>query len=105
MRSIKVLQLADGKEPFSEWIDSLDKISQARVYSYIDRVVAGGGRKNVRSLGSGVYEIKVDYGPGYRIYFGEDGNTVILILLGGNKKSQAKDIELAKDYWRKYVSK
>lgn len=105
MRTPKVLQLQNGNEPFSDWIESLDIRSQARIFAYIDRVASGGGRKTIRALGDGVFEIKMDFGPGYRVYFGEDGKTIILLLIGGDKKTQSKDIETAKSYWRQYVSK
>lgn len=105
MKAAKILQLESGREPFSEWIESLDLRTQARIFAYVDRVAAGGGRKHVKALGDGVFEIKIDFGPGYRVYFGEDGPTIILLLIGGDKKTQNKDIETAKQYWRKYVSK
>jgi putative addiction module killer protein len=65
----------------------------------------GAGKKNIRHIGKGVFEIKLDTGPGYRIYFGQIGNTVILLLAGGDKKSQFQDIQKAQDYWREYASK
>ncbi len=65
----------------------------------------GGGKKNVKFLGDGVFEIKVNFGPGFRIYFAEERNTLFLLLLGGNKNTQERDIEKAKKYWREYVSK
>lgn len=105
MKAAKTLQLENGREPYSEWIESLDLRTQARIFAYVDRVAAGGGKKNVKALGDGVFEIKIDFGPGYRVYFGDDGPTIILLLIGGDKKTQNKDIETAKQYWRKYVSK
>ena len=105
MKATKVLQLDNGQEPFTEWLESLDLKVQARISAYIDRVASGGGKKNVRALGDGIFEIKVDVGPGFRVYFGEDGKTIILLLLGGDKKTQSKDIETAKNYWRQYVPK
>ncbi|MBI4042117.1 MAG: hypothetical protein HY391_01440, partial [Deltaproteobacteria bacterium] len=68
-------------------------------------VAAGGGRKNVRVLGEGVFEIKIKYGPGFRVYFGEEGMGMILLILGGHKGSQSRDIEMARQLWRNYVSK
>ncbi len=105
MKATKVLQLDNGREPFTEWLDSLDLRTQARVSAYIDRVAAGGGRKNIKAVGDGVFEIKIDSGPGYRVYFGEEGRTILLLLVGGDKKTQSKDIEAAKWYWRKYETK
>ena len=61
-----------------------------------------GNLGNIRSLGDGVSELKVDFGPGYRVYFGEDGPRVVVLLIGGDKGSQQRDIAKAKDYWRDY---
>lgn len=105
MKSTLILQLDDGSEPFTEWHESLELKVQARVSAFIDRVAAGGGKKNVRALGDGVFEIKIDVGPGYRVYFGEDGKKIILLLVGGDKGTQTKDIATAKRYWRQYEKK
>ncbi|MFM8270636.1 MAG: type II toxin-antitoxin system RelE/ParE family toxin [Pseudomonadota bacterium] len=105
MKLTQILQLDDGSEPFTEWLESLELRVQARVSAFIDRVALGGGKKNVRALGEGVYEIKIDIGPGYRVYFGEDGKRIILLLVGGDKGTQAKDIFTAKRYWRQYEKK
>jgi len=56
----------------------------------------------VKSVGEGVLEYKVDFGPGYRIYFGRDGDTIVILLTGGTKKRQQRDIDTAQDYWRTY---
>jgi putative addiction module killer protein len=66
----------------------------------LNRIQAG-TFANCASVGEGVYEMKVDYGPGYRVYFGEDGDLIIL-LAGGDKDSQARDVAKAKEYWRDY---
>ena len=68
--------------------------------AYIERVAIGGSKKNIRSLGDGLFEIKIHYGPGYRIYFGNLKGSIILLLVGGDKSSQRQDISLAKKYWR-----
>jgi putative addiction module killer protein len=64
-----------------------------------------GNFSNVRSVGSGVSEYKIDFGPGYRIYFGRDGYTLIILLTGGTKKTQSKDIEKAKIFWQEYKAR
>ena len=87
------------------WIDRLDKSARAKVYTYVDRVAAGGAKKNVKALGDGVFEVKVHIGPGYRVYFGELGDAIILLLVGGDKSSQSRDVKIAKQYWRDYVQK
>lgn len=105
MKSIQNLQLPNSKEPFQEWIKKLDTQHRASIRVFIDRVANGGGRKNIKALGDGVFEIKIDRGPGFRVYFGEIGNEIILLLVGGDKSTQRRDITTAKEYWRNYVSK
>lgn len=103
MKKIYNLILPNSKAPFEEWIKALDKKSKANILAYINRVAYGGGKKNIKPLGDGVFEIKVNYGPGFRVYFAEEGNSIILLLLGGNKKTQSRDIITAKKYWRNHV--
>jgi putative addiction module killer protein len=91
-----------GEVPFNVWFDELDLITQNKIAAYIDRVAAGGAQKNIKALGEGIFEIKIDYGPGYRVYFGQSGKVIVLLLLGGNKKTQDKDIRRAKTFWREY---
>ena len=105
MKDIKVLRLSNGKEPFKEWFDRFDITTRSRIRTYIDRIAFGGGKKNIKNLGQGVFEIKINFPPGYRIYFGEDGKAIILLLIGGDKSSQKKDIKKAKELWSHYVSK
>jgi putative addiction module killer protein len=105
MKRVKYLRLANGREPFRDWFYSLEISYRARIRPYIDRLAAGGGKKNIKSLGDGVFEIKMKFGSGYRIYFAEEDKTILLLLFGGDKSSQDRDIEKAKMYWREYVSK
>jgi putative addiction module killer protein len=104
LRSIEYYRTEGGREPFKEWLQDLDKVSRRKIHAFIIRLAAGAAKKNVRSLGGGVFEVKIDYGPGYRVYFGEGSRELILLLLGGDKSSQFRDIRQAKDYWRKHVS-
>jgi putative addiction module killer protein len=91
-----------GKKPFKEWLDGLkDIVVRQKVRIRLDRVRLGNLGKN-RSVGEGIYELKVDYGPGYRVYYGLEGKTVVLLLLGGDKSTQKKDIAQAKMYWEDY---
>jgi putative addiction module killer protein len=91
----------DGKSPFREWFISLKDITtRNRIRTKID-LLAVGSNSHVRPLGQGLYELKIDFGPGYRAYFGRGENNIILFL-GGNKKSQKEDIALAKRYWAEY---
>ena len=82
-------------EIFSKWFATLRDIrARARIQTRIDRLEAGNAG-DVRSVGEGVSEMKIDYGPGYRVYYIQRGDTLIILLAGGDKKSQAKDIRKA----------
>ncbi len=105
MKTVMTLQLTNGHVPFDEWINDLPMRDRVAIMRHVHRVAAGGGKKNVKPLGDGIFEIKVNFGPGYRTYFGEDGKSIILLLLGGDKGSQKRDIKQAKMYWRQYAQK
>ena len=104
MKRVEYYKTVAGKQPFQEWLSSLDERSQLKIDAYIKRLTLGAARRNIKPLGDGVYEIKINYGPGYRAYFGQVGNVMILLLAGGDKSSQFRDIARAKEYWRDYVS-
>ena len=87
-----------NKKPFKEWMDGLDDVTRAKIRIRLDRVRLGNLGKN-RNVGEGGYELKIDYGPGYRVYYALNGKTVVLLLLGGDKSTQKKDILQAKAYW------
>ena len=70
MKAVEIFQTDTGREPFSDWLESLEVHVRFKVMAYIERVALGGSKKNIRSVGDGVFEIKVHYGSGYRIYFG-----------------------------------
>ena len=89
-----------GEKPFKEWLDGLKDIAaRQKVRIRLDRVRLGNLGKN-RSVGEGVYELKIHYGPGYRVYYSLEKKTVVLLLLGGDKSSQKYDIAKAKLYWQ-----
>jgi putative addiction module killer protein len=90
-----------GRAPIQIWIDALNKHAQAKVAVALTRL-AKGNRSQVKGLGGGVAELRVDWGPGYRIYFGQDGQTLVILLGGGTKKRQAEDIATAKARWVEY---
>ena len=91
----------DGRVPFQTWVDSLDPQGQAKITIALSRL-AQGNRSQVKGLGSGVAELRLDWGPGYRIYFGQDGETLVILLAGGTKKRQDADITTAKARWADY---
>jgi len=92
----------DGKSPFREWIYSLkESMTRNKIRVRIDRVSLG-NLGHCRSVGQGVTELKIDYGPGYRVYFGQKGASLIVLLWGGDKSSQKRDIKIAQDYWDDY---
>lgn len=97
---VELLKLPSGRVPFGEWLETLPLDGQAKVLDFIKRVADGGSRKNVKALGDSLYEIKIAHRSGYRIYFRKVGGTMLLIITGGDKSSQRRDIEKAKKYWR-----
>lgn len=101
-KEVQFYETPDGKCPSRLWLDSLrDRDARARILVRIRRVEQG-NLGNYLTLGKGVGELKIDYGPGYRVYFGQVGSTVVLILCGGNKSTQESDILKAQEYWEEY---
>lgn len=91
-----------GHCPFEEWLRGLrDQRAAARVLSRLDRLV-NGLEGDAKALGEGVKELRIPQGKGYRVYYGWDDATVVILLCGGSKATQQKDIERAKRYWRQY---
>jgi putative addiction module killer protein len=90
-----------GRSPYAEWFDGLNALAAAKVAIAVTRI-GQGNFSNVRSLGSGVHECKINFGPGYRVYFGEDGRSLIILLGGGTKKRQQRDISDALATWQDY---
>jgi putative addiction module killer protein len=101
-REVLYYKKEDGAVPFLKWLYSIeDKVTKAKIRIRLDRVAAG-DLGDYRPVGDGVNELRLNYGPGYRIYFGFDGREIIVILCGGDKSSQGKDIKSAKEYWADY---
>jgi putative addiction module killer protein len=90
-----------GDAPFAEWFAELEPVAGARIARAIARMEQG-NFSNTKGVGDGVLECKIDFGPGYRVYFGRDGETIVILLTGGTKKRQQRDIDTAKAYWRDY---
>jgi putative addiction module killer protein len=92
---------SSGDQPFAKWFGALDPAVRAKVAGAIVRMEHG-NLSNAKSVGEGVLEYRIDFGPGYSVYFGWDGEVLIILLTGGTKKRQQCDIETAKKYWRDY---
>jgi putative addiction module killer protein len=90
-----------GRSPFAAWFEDLDAIAAAKVTAALTRLELG-NTSHVKSVGSGVFELKIDFGPGYRVYFGKEGRGIAILLGGGTKKRQQRDINAAIDRWRTY---
>ncbi len=91
----------NGQSLFARWFNELNSEAAAKITTALYRLEQGNFSR-VEGVGEGVFEYKIDFGPGYRIYFGKDGNELIILLCGGNKKKQSKDIKLAKQKWTEY---
>ena len=101
-RRVEVYVNQDGKEPFTEWLNGLrDAKDRARIRVRIDRVSLG-NLGDCKSVGNGVRELRIDFGPGYRVYFAEDGPTIVLLLCGGDKSTQDRHVRTAKAFWEDY---
>ena len=91
----------DGRSPYSKWFNRLNATAAAKVATAIVRMEQG-NISNSKGIGEGVFECRIDFGPGYRIYFGKDGDALVILLGGGTKKRQQKDIFNAKILWKEY---
>jgi putative addiction module killer protein len=101
---MKIIAYSDskGNEPFTEWLTKLrDTESRNRISARLRRV-AQGNYGDCKNLGGGIYELRLDFGPGYRIYFSKDTDVIIILLCGGDKSSQEQDIIRAREYWKEY---
>jgi putative addiction module killer protein len=101
MLELRYYIAGDGRSPFAEWFAQLDATARAKVVTAIARMEQGNLSK-MKSVGQGVLEYKIDFGPGYRVYFGRDGEVLVILLTGGTKKRQQRDIEAAAGFWRDY---
>ncbi len=91
----------EERSPFADWFDGLDAVTAARVDRYLRRLEAGnfGAAKPLRE---GVFELRLDFGPGYRVYYGREGRSIIILLGGGSKRRQGADIAAAVERWKRY---
>jgi putative addiction module killer protein len=98
-----IYKTESGKEPFIEWKDGLDVQTQARIDVRIRRVESSGVFGDFDVVDDGVFELRFHFGPGYRVYFGKYSDKLIILLFGGSKKHQSRDIKKAKEYWDEYL--
>jgi len=102
LRRAKNYRTAAGRSPFRDWLTRrVDGGIRGRINVRIRRISELGNYGDCEPVGGGVYELRFDTGPGYRVYFGIDGNEIVL-LLGGSKDTQASDIKKAKEFWEEY---
>ena len=92
---------SDGDSPFEHWFARLDATAAAKVSVALARLEQG-SLSNVKGVGEGVLEYRIDWGPGYRVYFGRAGDVLVILLTGGTKRRQQRDIEAAKAMWEDY---
>lgn len=103
-RELRILILRNGRSPFKDWLRSLrDKPTKARIQNRIDRLRLGTFGDS-RGVGGGVFELRIHLGPGYRVYFAMHGAQVILLLCGGDKSTQVRDIADAQRLWQEFLT-
>jgi putative addiction module killer protein len=98
---LRYYHTAGGESPFEIWFDGLDAAAAAKVSVALVRL-GQGNTSNAKTVGEGVQEYRIDWGPGYRVYFGRDGETLVILLTGGTKQRQPRDIARAKELWTDY---
>jgi putative addiction module killer protein len=101
MLTVREFLERDGASPFGNWFAALDAIAAAKITTAVWRLELG-NFSNVKGVGAGVFEYRIDFGPGYRIYFGKDGDALVILLGGGTKKRQDRDIATAHVRWKNY---
>ncbi|MFQ5715864.1 MAG: type II toxin-antitoxin system RelE/ParE family toxin [Nitrospinales bacterium] len=97
---VKEYLCADNRSPFANWFDGLNSQAALKVNTCLTRM-GNGNLSSLKSVGSGVHECRIDWGPGY-VYLGKDGEKLVILLGGGTKKRQQKDIDQAKELWKEY---
>jgi putative addiction module killer protein len=101
--AVRILEYLDatGASPFGDWFGSLDGLAAAKVTVALARIEQG-NLSRVKGVGAGVLEYRIDFGPGYRLYFGRDGESLVILLAGGTKRRQGHDIAAAQVRWADY---
>jgi putative addiction module killer protein len=104
MIDLVVYVTKEGKAPFDDWFNKLGTAAALKVRTTLARIETG-NLGDVKPVGQGVSERRIPFGPGYRVYFGQDGDRLVILLCGGTKKRQSKDIEQAKTFWDEYKNR
>jgi putative addiction module killer protein len=101
-KTVLVYRMRDGRLPFNDWLNDLKDVgAAARILARIGRVRLG-NMGDCKHVGAGVSELRIDHGPGYRVYLGQRGQTLVILLCGGDKRTQEQDILNAREYWNDY---
>jgi putative addiction module killer protein len=103
-RTLEVYVTKNSKKPFIEWLEQLDDVIRYRIKEKLDQVMLG-NLGDHKFLEDGIFELRLNFGSGYRIYYGVIGRNIILLLCGGNKSTQRRDIKKATAYWQDYLSR
>jgi putative addiction module killer protein len=101
MLELRYYLASNGGSPFEEWFAELNSAAAAKVAVALARLEQG-NLSNAKAVGEGVLEYRIDWGPGYRVYFGRDGEVLVILLTGGTKQRQQRDIDAAKTSWADY---
>ena len=104
MPEIEILLYRKGRsKPFSDWLASLRDVRAVGIVRARLNRIRLGNFGDCKPVGGGVEELRIDFGPGYRVYFGREGSVVVVLLCGGDKRTQARDILTARKYWKEHV--
>lgn len=101
MATVLVYEQENGRSPFADWFADLDRQAAAKVTIAVERLRLG-NFSNIKAVAAGVQEYRINWGPGYRLYLGRDGDKIVILLCGGTKQRQNADIERAKQLWLEY---
>ena len=104
-RIVIIYEKHTGQEPFKVWLNSLDTLIRARIKARVDRLVVSGNFGDWKYVNNGVFEMRLDFGAGYRIYYAMPADPLVIILCGGTKRAQDKDVKIAIGYLKDFKNK